>query len=187
MPRRYAKRRRTMKAKRPVDKLVISDTNLAVVANSAARNIFTATYPCTVSGFRAAVTFRNHVITRGAVLPITEMSMSCCCHWALVIVRQGMTSPVMSVGGLGPLYTPEQNLLMYGQGSLDWSWHVDTLTPLTTRNNGPGPVCHSIIIESGTKRKMMGGDTLQLIQTTSGGLNATTVDIDSTVQFFCLS
>jgi len=163
------RRRRTYSAiispKRPLDKQclqidgVASATNLATLNNTVL--LYTATFPCTVTGIRYDETIN---IAAGNTRGVTM----------IVIVRDGLALPAsLGVGtALTPLFTPEQNILV----ARTWG-----------ALKGAADQVAQTLIKGKTKtmRKLMGGDKLYLLH--QGCTGAGDVGFNTIVQFFLKS
>lgn len=186
MPRRFSRRRRMVRAKRPIDKQIIGVNINDCDSSTNPLELYGATFPCTISGFRAWVSARNLRISAAAAFPTaTSVPFATCFHWAVVISRQGMTVQDMTFAN-GTMYSPEQDVIMFGQATIMFTWYTDTGTGTATRNNGGGPCVADFFVESKTKRKLMGGDRIMLITAFNGGSNPT-IDTSANVQFFAIT
>lgn len=162
--RNMSKRRRTdsgfvpvSRSKRPIDKLlVVVDQSLNTT--QVATVLTTITFPCTITGLRWNLGFRGTAAggSRGA--------------WAIVVVRDGITVPVLGLSDGGDLYTPEQDVLSFGF----WS--------LADSDGGTGDSTFHVEGNTKSMRKMMGGDTLQFISKENDNNGAVLLGC---VQLFC--
>lgn len=97
------------------------------------------------------------------------------CFWAIVIVRDGDVSPVITFSNGGDFLNPEQNVLAYGL------LFGDTAT-LDTR----GPTWSMTEGSTKTMRKMKGGDKILFMHICTGGF-AISGSIIGVIQFFVKS
>ncbi len=147
------------RASRPIDKKLVYIQQTLSSAAQTSTTLLTATFPCTVVGLRwnfSAV----HALATGDGYGA----------WAIVIVRDGVTASTMSQSNAADFYTPEQDVLAFG------------VFQLRDSDVGSGPSIYDISGSTKTMRKLMGGDTLQLLGI-SGTVNAQS--IRGVVQYFC--
>ena len=142
-------------AKRPIDKNLISITQ-GLSTTQQETVLLTVTFPSTIVGLRWSLSFH------GAAASATNY------NWAIVVVRDGLSASTMSMSDAGDFYTPEQDVLAFGNGRC---------TDLDL-GAGPGNRVH----EGATKtmRKMKGGDQLIFI-TDASAIQGQCIGI---VQFF---
>ena len=143
-------------AKRPIDKNLKYIKKTGVNATQVSTTLFTATFPCTVVGLRWSMDAYQDAGTGAANI-----------LWAVVIVRDGNSANNMGASDAADFYTPEQDVLAFGHGSMDNN--VDTQHWEGTTK---------------TMRKFMGGDVLQFITL---GANTNTSNVQGIIQFFCKS
>jgi len=91
--------------------------------------------------------------------------------WVLVIVKDGDSANPLDVSDLAQLYTPEQNVMAFGAGRLQAS------------TDSAGPKSIRMSEKTRTMRKMMEGDSLQFIITTSV---SSAILVNGAIQFFNL-
>ncbi len=139
---------------RNTDKKMIGVALDAISATQQSTVLLTVTFPCTIQGLRW-----NMAIIQDAGTGNCEF------HWAIVVLRDGLTLPVMSVGDGATLYQPEQDVLVYGVGIID-------------NNTASYPFAGS----TKTMRKLMGGDRLVFI---AKGVATNFSRIRGVIQFFC--
>ncbi len=156
-----SKRRRTQtgfivpRTKRPIDK------NLKVVAftgiDATQQNVtvFTATFPCTITGIRWNFDALADAGTASGG-----------CTWVLQVVKDGLAAQAISTSGGADLITPEVNIVAFGSA-------------LTTGDTGSSKNFDG---STKTMRKMMGGDLLIF---SAVGQATNTTRIFGAVQFFC--
>ncbi len=123
-------------APRPIDKKLIGVVH-TVSTTQAFTALITATFPCTIVGFRWDLAF-DHIT--GA--PDFQ--------WALVIVRDGNVVSTLALSNGADFYTPEQNVLAFGVGFI-YADIVPREYSGTTK----------------TMRKLMGGDQIAIISLAS--------------------
>ncbi len=145
-------------SRRPVDKELIFVAQTATTSN-VATTLKTTTFPCTIVGLRWSLQFLSALSTSDSTV-----------SWIIVLVKDGNTANTISQSNGADMYTPEQNVMAFGQ--------------ITVRDNdvGTGPAIMSAVGNTKTMRKMMQGDVLQFV-TISSQVNSCT--IRGTVQFFC--
>jgi len=142
--------------RRQTDKILRTLNN---TASSTQTNIalYTATYPCTVSGIRWDLNVFGD--------PDAETR----CIFVISVVPQGQTVSTISTTDNTSFYDPEQNVL----------GHFSTF--VTDSNAGAGPVIENEKGQSMTKRRLKVGDTLVF---SARGTSAETVTFFGTLQFF---
>lgn len=145
---------RTTGGKRPIDKLLINISKDGL-ANSQTQTILTtATFPCTVVGLRWDIVMAQDAGTGNAFV-----------KWAIVVVRDGNAASTLATSDGSDTYTPEQDVMTYGQVAIDNNTEA-------YRNSGT----------TKTMRKLMGGDLLIFIAL---GSATNTVAVRGVVQLFC--
>ncbi len=146
------------KSTRPIDKRLIFISKSVTGVTQVATNLLTVTIPCTITGLRWNISVLNQLSTS-----------SIDCHWAIVVIRDGLAASIMAFSDGAEFYTPEANVLAFGTVILS---KVDTVG---SRNH---------LFEGVTKtmRKMMGGDVLEFIVTSSNGVS---LNVRGIVQYFC--
>lgn len=145
---------RTTGARRPVDKIMVVLSKDGINATQQTTQLVAVTFPCTIVGLRWDFSVFQDAGT-GTSLPF----------WCIMVVKDGVTIPVMAVGDGGDFVTPEQNVMVFGAAAIDNNVEAQHFSGSTK-----------------TMRKMMGGD--QLIFALRA--NATnTVGVRGVIQFFC--
>lgn len=147
---------RGFNAKRPVDKL-LKAVALAPAASQVSSTLVTATYPCTIQGIRWTFSASNTTST------VSQL------YWAIVLVKDGDDAGAIGISNAADFYTPEQNVLAYGNLFLSNS----------TSANGQFEHWEG---HTKTMRKLMGGDQIMVVALSSAG---TTINFDGVVQLFC--
>ena len=145
---------RTTGTRRPVDKIMVVLSKDGINATQQTTQLVSVTFPCTIVGLRW-----NFSIFQDAGAG-TSLAF-----WNIMVVKDGVTIPVMSVGDGGDFVTPEQNVMVFGAVAID--------------NNVEG---HHSQGSTKTMRKMMGGDTLQFIVLGEATNNQ---EVAGAIQFFC--
>ncbi len=145
--------------KRPIDKQIINVDQSSVGTSQVQTDLFTATFPCTITGIRWELSNAN-LLTTGT--PRYQ--------WAIVLLRDGETASVMSSSNASSFYQPEQNVLSWSSGLVR-----DT-------DIGGGPTIKYDSGSTKTMRKLMGGDKIIFIAIASA---ASSLLISGSVQFFC--
>ncbi len=148
-------------ASRPIDKKLICVVQTLSSAADTTTTLVTTTFAATIVGIRWDINIKGNLSTGDSQN-----------YWALVVVRDGLSASAMAVGNGNEFYTPEQDVLAFGN------------TQVTDMDATTGP--RSIQYSGSTKsmRKLQGGDTVQLIGG-SGSVNAAT--LVGTIQFFLKS
>ncbi len=144
----------TTQRKRPIDKSIIAISKDTVDATDVTTTLLTTTFPCTVTGLRWQLSFSQDGGTAAAFF-----------HWAIVIVRDGVTVSTLTISDAGKFFDPEQNCLTWGVGTIDNNTETITHTGSTK-----------------TMRKMMGGDILMFVYK---GRATNTSGCRGIIQFFC--
>ncbi len=140
--------------KRPIDKQLIVVSKDGVGSTQSTTTLLTVTFPCTIVGLRWTMSMLQDAGTGASHF-----------FWAIMIVKDGVTIPVLAVTDAGDFVTPEQNVMAYGNGSID--------------NNS---TTWGVIGSTKTMRKLMGGDLLVFV---FRGIATNTVAVRGVVQFFC--
>ncbi len=144
----------TPHSKRPINKSLIAISKDAVDGTDVTTVLFTTTFPCTIVGLRWDIAFAQDGGSAEARY-----------HWAIVVVRDGVTVDTLTISDAGAFFAPEENCLVFGAGTID--------------NNN---ICQIRNGSTKTMRKMQGGDTLVFI---CKGAATNTVGVRGVVQFFC--
>lgn len=151
----------TVSSKRPIDKNLIMVAK-TVTTTQASTNLVTATFPCTVTGLRWDLTYRQSAANSSATSVV----------WAVVRVKDGLSASTMSTSDGSDLYAPEQEVLTYG---------TSTFPPGTS---GAGAITYHWSDSTKTMRKLMGGDKISLIVLSDV---ASSGSLFGCVQLFCKS
>ncbi len=154
MKRRRRNGQRNFSTPRPIDKN-LKAINKALATSQLTTNLFTATFPCTITGLRWDLDIQSTDVA------LKEVS------WAMVIVKDGDTVSTMTLGDGSTFYSPEQNCLAFGT--------ADLAASSESGNN------RAWSGSTKTMRKLMGGDELKFIIDSSAG----TCSVLGVVQFFC--
>ncbi len=156
---RPLKRARTsgVRVARPIDKelkAVLQTATTTVVATT----LKTTTFPGTVVGLRWSLGIASVIATSDSNV-----------FWAIVVIPDGEAANTPAISDGADFYTPEQNVLAFGQGFV-----ADT-------DVGSGP--RSITFDGTTKtmRKLKQGDILALISLSTVAVSA---QVRGVVQFF---
>ncbi len=147
------------RSRRPIDKNIIVISKTAISATQQTTTLFTATFPCTVTGLRWDIS----AVTGAGTAPGNFV-------WAIVKVQQGDAANALAVSDAATMYAPEQNVLVWGFANVVAE---DTIGQAATWR-------------SSTKimRKLLGGDLLVFI---CKGEATNTTDARGAVQFFCMT
>jgi len=154
------KRQRTAtfsRAKRAIDKVQIAIDHAAISGTQVQTLLINATFPCTITGLRWDLSFRQ---TAGTDL--------CEISWAIVLVKEGQSADTMIRTNGVAFYNPEQNCLVFGTqyifngNTLGMTKHADGATK--------------------TMRKLMVGDQLVFI---FRGTTTDHAGVMGVIQFFC--
>ncbi len=140
--------------KRPINKSLVAIQQAGNNATDKSTQLFATTFPCTITGLRWAFTATQDAGTGTAFV-----------HWAIVIVRAGVTQDVLTITDGASFFDPETNCLVFGA--------------TTIANNVESK---DFIGDTKTMRKMQGGEALVFI---AKGSDTNTTRIDGVVQFFC--
>ncbi len=124
-------------AKRAVQKEVITVQKAAVDGSQSSTTIFTATVPGTMEGLRWDIAAMQDAGTGNTTM-----------RWAIVLVKSGDSANNISATDAATFYSPEGNLLVSGL-------HIQSGIDINTPNSEKG--------STKTRRKMMAGDTIQMI------------------------
>ncbi len=143
--------------RRPIDKHLIV-VNQTVTTAQTATVLHTTTFPATVVGIRWVFSAANILSTASPLL-----------HWAIIILRDGLTASTLATGDGSDLYTPESDVLTFG------------VTFISDRDSTVGPGIVPFEGATKTMRKLQAGDQLQVITLAS---DANSVAFDGVVQFF---
>lgn len=157
-----------IKKVRPKDKQIIgiSGNNFNAV-DRFEQTLYTATFPCTVTGLRWEFSWGASGKTYQNV------------NWVIVILRQGVISSTFSTAVNNTIYAPEQSVLAWGCCNV--TGHA---TPATGAGTGqPIDMDHG---STKSMRKLMGGDKLVMISNLSETTDPT-LRCQGAVQFFLLS
>ncbi len=140
--------------KRPINKSLIAIQQAGNDATDTSSQLFATTFPCTITGLRWSFSCTQDGGTATAFI-----------HWAIIVVRAGVTQDTLSITDGSSFFDPETNCLVFGSTTID--------------NN-----VESKQFEGSTKtmRKMQGGDALVFV---AKGSATNTSRIDGVVQFFC--
>ncbi len=156
---RPLKRARTsgVRVQRPIDKelkAVLQTATTTVVSTT----LKTTTFPGTVVGLRWSLGIASVIATSDSNV-----------FWAIVVIPDGEAANTPAISDGADFYTPEQNVLAFGQGFV-----ADT-------DVGSGP--RSITFDGTTKtmRKLKQGDILALISLSTVAVSA---QVRGVVQFF---
>lgn len=142
------------RTKRPIDKKLVAIATNAIAATQDVTQLISATFPCTITGLRWNLSFIQDAGTGACVI-----------HWAIVIVRDGVTIDTLGVSSAAVFFNPEQNCLVFGAAMIDNNTQSKDFNGSTK-----------------TMRKLMGGDTLQFIHL---GVATQTSGCRGVIQFFC--
>ncbi len=140
--------------KRPIDKAIISIIKSGTNATQVETILASIAFPCTLTGLRWGITFTQDAGTATAFF-----------YWAIVIVRDGVTVSQISTSDASTFYAPEQNCLVWGNGTIENNISTDRYEGTTK-----------------TMRKMLVGDSLQFLHK---GSATNTTRSDGIIQFFC--
>ncbi len=143
------------RTKRPIDKQIIN-VALAVDATQRTTDLFTFTFPGTVTGMMIDLTFAQDAGTGNGAY-----------SWVIVQQREGTSISTISLTNAGSLYQPEQNVMMWGRGTSHRATNDTPAREYTQRTKA--------------MRKMMGGDKLVFV--TLGEATNTHL-LNGAVQFF---
>ncbi len=149
------------RAKRPINKELISILHNVGTTQGTTFIIPPAVFPGTVTGLRWSVCVRASLVTGPAEI-----------FWAIVVVPQGDTIDAMSIGDGTSFYAPEKNVLTFG------------IFEGPDADLGVGPVLHVFEGTTKTMRKFMVGDTLAFI---SNANNANAGRITAIIQVFYMT
>ncbi len=142
--------------RRPVDKALIYVSKNDVVSAQQTTVLATATFPCTVVGLRWDLSFETD---GGTDFPDYA--------WAIAVTREGESVNTLSVTDGATVYSPEQNVMVYGAGNLG------KITEGSSRH---------YVGDTKTMRKLMGGDVLIFAVK---GVATHSFKCTGAIQFFC--
>ncbi len=140
--------------KRPINKSIIAVQQAGNDATDTTSTLFTTTFPCTITGLRWDLAFTQDAGTGTAFI-----------HWAIVLVRAGVTGDTLSITDGATFFDPETNCLVFGSFTIDNN---------TQTKHAAG--------STKTMRKMQGGDILAFV---AKGSATNTSRVDGVIQFFC--
>lgn len=140
-------------AKRPISKELLFVLKAGLAGTQATTTLYTATFPVTVVGLRWDLNAIQDAGTGGAST-----------SWVIVTNRQGNTVGSIGNSDGGDFYTPQQNVIAFGYGTIDNN--VDHLQWMGSTK---------------AMRKLQGGDTLVFIAL---GAATNTSRIAGAIQFF---
>ncbi len=152
-----AKRGRTASGfhtKRPINKSLIAVQQAGNTATDKSSTLFTTTFPCTITGLRWDLSFSQD---GGAGLAFI--------HWAIILVRAGVTQDTLSITDGSSFFDPESNCLVFGSFTIENSTETKHAFGSTK-----------------TMRKLQGGDLLIFV---AKGSATNTSRVDGIIQFFC--
>lgn len=121
--------------KRPIDKQLIF-VSQAVATAQDSTILYTATFPCTMTGLRWDVSALGNVTAATTIV------------WLIVIVRDGLTIPTLSTTDAATIFHPEQDVLSFGVGLV------------ADLDAGVGNIQQHWTGDTKTMRKLQGGDRL---------------------------
>ena len=119
--------------------------------------LFTATFPCTVTGLRWDISFLSTSVVDKALF------------WCVPIVKDGNTPSTMGSSTGVDLYAPEQDVMTHGSGFV------------VADDSTAGELIYTSKGNTKTMRKLMGGDTLQICSNVTAG----TCTVFGSIQYFC--
>lgn len=164
MPKRRRGARRAVyqtSKKRPLDKNIINVTVPLVIAGTQVNTqLYTTTFPGTVTGLRWMLNFQNGTAATGNVM------------YAIVVSRDGVTPSTIANTSGAAMYKPEQQVFAIGEMALE-----NTTSP-------SGPSNKTIEGQTKSMRKLQAGDVLSFIAKTDGTIASTVTGV---VQFFIKS
>lgn len=141
---------------RPIDK-ELKAIQKTVGSSNTSTTLKTTTFPCTLLGIRWVLNGIN-----------TDTAANQHLYWAIVVVRDGNSVATIGTGDGSDFYTPEQNVLSFGVLAMN---DADATGPVVAEDKG----------STKTMRKLMGGDTVELVLR---GTSASTT-VRGVIQFFC--
>lgn len=127
------------RAKRPIDKKLISVEQTLSSQGQTQTDLYTTTFPGTIVGLRWDVSVAHN--SQSATV----------FTWAIVVIPDGNTSSNLGQGNGVTIYAPEQHVLAYGNAEL--LGQTDAAGPGMVRDMG----------STKTMRKMKAGDVLAFI------------------------
>ncbi len=140
--------------KRPIDKAIIAILKAGTNATQVETVLASIAFPCTLTGLRWGLTFTQDAGTATAFF-----------YWAIVIVRDGVTVSQITTSDAATYYAPEQNCLVWGNGTIENNISTDDYIGSTK-----------------TMRKLLVGDSIQFLHK---GSATNTTRVDGIIQFFC--
>lgn len=144
--------------KRPIDKQLLWVEKSAFGTTKVSTNLYVPTVPCTITGLRWALNFKN-LLTTGSIQYI----------WMIHVLRGGSSTPEISQSDGSNIAGDEREVMAWGVGIL------------ADADIGAGPQVMKDEGSTKTMRKMMPGDILEIVfdcDTASGA------DVAGIVQFF---
>ena len=160
-------KRRRVSAARPISKtlLFFSDT---VGAVDSIQTLFTATFPCTVTGLRWQLDTTAHTTPQQQII-------SHYLTWAIVLVKEGNSVNMLPNGNeqtVSTLYNPEQNVLASG----------NMILPVNSSNS-----IEPWRGQTKTMRKLQAGDRIMIVYSTGTDDDLDNPEFGGSIQFFCKS
>ena len=142
-------------AKRPIDKQIIN-TALTLNGTQTGTNLWTTTFPGTITGIRVDLTLVQSAGTAPGAYA-----------WAIVLIKEGQTASTIGLTNGTTFYQPEANVLMFGRGT-----HSRATSDTVPR-----------VYEQSTKtmRKLQCGDKIDIL--VIGEATNTTL-LNGAIQFF---
>lgn len=126
------------KARRPVDKFIVNIIKNTVGTTQQSTLLYTATYPGTMQGIHIDLVVQQDAgVSAGSY------------QWAIVILRDGATLPLIASSDGSSLIQPEQDCLLWGRG-------------FNNRATNDSPKIH-YQMSTKTMRRMMDGDEIYFI------------------------
>ncbi len=144
----------TPHTRRPIDKNLVAVLKATVNATQENTTLLTTTFPCTIVGLRWEL-----AVNQDGGTGLAGYS------WGIVVVRDGVTVDTMATSDAASFFNPEENMLVFGVGSIENALETKTHSGSTK-----------------TMRKMQGGDKLVFI---FKGIATETTGCRGVVQFFC--
>ena len=149
-----------VRARRPIDKNLVNIV-LSSTTSQAATTLITAVFPCTITGLRWMITYRN-----------LNATSSTTHKWVIIRLKQAVIATTIATSDGSTLYEPEQEVITWG--SID----------LTDNDLAGGTSTFTFSGETKSMRKLMGGDRIQFVTLST---DATGAAVRGAVQFFCKS
>ncbi len=156
-----SKRRRTTtgfvvpRTKRPIDKNLVTVGFTGITGTQQNTTIFTATFPCTITGIRWSM---DAFADAGTATGLNA--------WCIQVVKDGLAAQTMALSTGADFLTPEVNVVAFGAGLTQGDQGSSKNYDGTTK----------------TMRKMMGGDLLVF---SAIGQATNTTRMFGVIQFFC--